>query len=603
MNDLLRMRNVHLRYGTNHALNGVDFHLREGEIHALVGENRSGKTSLMRVLAGEVRPNRGEIRVRNKAVTLHRPLDAVAAGIGIVHQKRQIIPNLNAVEFIFARQLPRVWFRFRQYGEFVRRAREILERIGFSSINLVVPIGTLPEAEQLAVEFARIVAWDPQIVVLDEVARRQNRVEMDRLFELMQGFRDAGKGVVYITNDLNEVFEIADRVTVMAEGHRKSTDLVKNLDRMRLIRLAFNLAVDQQDDATPLALRQFNETVIRDLPVGVFIVDHDDRVFYTNEEAARICGASTGTITGTAIDAVLLHHAGNAASDIASTMRSNAKGAWEGIPFGCAPVARVQSNTIRDDENAIIGRVILVQDTTLNRSVAEYLARTEKLASTAELAAGVAHEINNPLGTIRNYIEILKLRKLDEDTTDKLERITREMDRIVEIIGSLLSFSRVQPARYEIVFLQDLLDEVVTLMNHRFAEKRVALNQTYADEPIFARVDENRMKQVFINILANALDATLEGDSVTIGIAVDRDPQPWSAVVTVEDSGCGIVPDAREQIFAPFFSTKTNKTNTGLGLSISKHIVENHDGTIEIDSVTGERTTVTVRLPFCEEPE
>ncbi len=596
MPELIRMGGIHLVYGSTPVLCGADFQLNSGEIHALIGERRCGKSSLMRILAGEIQPQKGTIMLEGKAVNFSHPHGAVNAGIGMVHQNLQILPNLNAVENIFTRTLPKIWGTFHKYARFVQDARTILARIGQGGINLAAAVGTLPIAQQQAVEIARIIALNPRVVILDQIAERLNETEMERLIRLMQEFRNEGRGIIYITENVNEVFEVADRVTVLEDGYRKSTEDVADLDRLKLVRMAFNLALDQQKSVAPVMLRQFNESVIRDLPVGVLIFDQKDRLFHANEEAERLCGRTQLELSGLSLESILDVNVGSHAADILNAIDQSIKRVWEGVRFGSEEFTRIQTDIIQDENFAVLGRVLLVQDATLDQTMAEYLTKAEKLESTAAIAAGVAHEVNNPLATIRNYVEILRMKNTDADMGDKLSRISTELDRIVEIISSLLSFSKIRKENRELVNLQELLRETETLLRHRFRAKNISVKLDNPAAPIIVKADENRLKQVLVNILVNSIEATLEGGSVLI--ALQPNPQEETISISIRDNGSGIPQHTVGQIFQPFFSTKASRTNTGLGLSICRHIVEAHGGTMKVDSAVGEYTDMQVILPM-----
>lgn len=517
------------------------------------------------------------------------------AGIGMVHQNLQIIPPLNTVENVYGRQLPHVWIGYKRYGRYVEQVRKLLAGMGLVDIDLWIPAGRLPEAQQQMVEIARIVALNPQILILDEVSHRLNQSEMERLLEIIHRFRDSGRAVVYVTQNLNEVFEIADRVTVLSNGHRKSTNVVGELDRLKLVRIAFNLALEQREDPAAFGLSQFSETVIRDLPIGVLIFDDQDTVFQANEEAGRLCGREASDLAGLQLGEILDRNMTVHRQEVLDAVRDRAQRRWDSVEFGQARFARVQTNTIRDADHRILGRVLLVQDAILDDSINEYLARAEKMQSTAALAAGVAHEINNPLATIRNFVELLKLKEVEDAKLDKLQRISAEMDRIVEIVSSLLSFSRVRPESRQPMDIIALAREVVTLLGHRIRRSSLDLNVVVPDEPITINADENRIKQVLINVLANSIEATLDGDTVTL--SVSRIEAAEAVRITVRDSGSGIPESARDQIFQPFYTTKASKTSTGLGLSICKHIVESHGGRIDVESTPGEFTEFRIVLP------
>ena len=240
---------------------------------------------------------------------------------------------------------------------------------------------------------------------------------------------------------------------------------------------------------------------------------------------------------------------------------------------------------------------MLIEDTSKERYFNEYLLRTEKIASIAGLAAGVAHEINNPLGIIQNYVTFLKDQKLGKENLERLGKVESELERIVDIIENLLSFSKLKKLPVKRINLAAVLDDVMLLVGHQLKEKHVRLlwaNPQQSDVSILG--DENRLKQVFINLIVNSIEAVVfEG---TIELTLMAHPGEAYVEVSISDDGYGIPEDIMTRIFDPFFSTKVGKKNSGLGLSICQHIIESHQGILTCES--GEKTTFNVRLPMLE---
>ncbi|RKX88832.1 MAG: histidine kinase, partial [Spirochaetes bacterium] len=229
---LLQMRNIHYSYGGFEALRGVDLDIHSGEIHALVGEHRAGKSTLMRILGGNLIPQRGEILLKGRPLQFYSPQDAMSRGIGMVYQSIMIIPSLNAIENIYSGRMPGAWLGYRRYGKMLTESRRLLKELG-QEIDLLAPLFELSVAQQQMVEIARILSMSPDILILDEISNRLNDEELVHLFRILADFRKAGKSIIYITQNFDEIFELADRVTVLQDGYRKSTELVADLDRMR----------------------------------------------------------------------------------------------------------------------------------------------------------------------------------------------------------------------------------------------------------------------------------------------------------------------------------------------------------------------------------
>ena len=232
------------------------------------------------------------------------------------------------------------------------------------------------------------------------------------------------------------------------------------------------------------------------------------------------------------------------------------------------------------------------------------LALSEKLASIGTLAAGVSHEINNPIGVIANKVQILRYRLQDGDAPAKLlaelDVIDKHARRVAQITAGLLQFSRETPFELRPLDVPHLLREAADLVRVPFRHAEVELQCEPRDLPpgVVAVGSANHLLQVLINILLNAKDASRAGGRVELDCAVVG----GDVVLRVRDHGVGIAPEHLAKIFDPFFTTKDVDKGTGLGLAISHGIVERHRGRIEVASEPGRGTTFTVVLPTAGAP-
>ncbi|MBI5478654.1 MAG: HAMP domain-containing protein [Deltaproteobacteria bacterium] len=230
------------------------------------------------------------------------------------------------------------------------------------------------------------------------------------------------------------------------------------------------------------------------------------------------------------------------------------------------------------------------------KSSRDQMVRTANLVAAGKLAAGVAHEINNPLTGILSYAEdLLESAAPDDARREDYAIIVRETLRCRGLVRNLLDFARQTGPELTAARLDRVVEDTVRLVHKQAAFRNVSIEQQHEPGLPQARVDPKQMQQVLLNLLVNAAEAMPQGGRVTITTAAG--PEPAMAVVTVSDTGSGIPGDIRERIFEPFFSTKGGKTD-GFGLAISWSIVQGHGGTIEVDSAVGRGTTFRIRLPL-----
>jgi rhamnose transport system ATP-binding protein len=223
-------------YAGVRALKGVSFDLHAGEVHALVGENGAGKSTLIKVMTGAVAADSGSIDVAGRRVTHMEPHAARALGIAAIYQQPALFPHLTVAENIaLTLESASVWRRV-DWNARRRRARDLLNRVG-ARINPDRSVETLSMPEQQIVEIARAIGADARVLIMDEPTASLDEREVEHLFAVIARLREHGTGIVYISHRLEEVFTIADRITVLRDGESVGTWLTNEIDRPQLIRL------------------------------------------------------------------------------------------------------------------------------------------------------------------------------------------------------------------------------------------------------------------------------------------------------------------------------------------------------------------------------
>ena len=232
---LLEMRGIVKSFPGVQALRGVDLSLRTGEVLALLGENGAGKSTLMKVLGGAHRADEGTLSIDGRVTPFDSPLDSRNAGVAVIYQEFNLVPGLTAVENIFlGQEVTRAGFVARKQER--ERAAALFKRLGVE-IDLDVPCRRLTTAQQQLVEIAKALAFDARIIVMDEPSAALTSHEVERLFEIIRDLKRHGIGIIYISHRLDEVFTVADRVTVLRDGRNVGERPVAQITRNQMIEL------------------------------------------------------------------------------------------------------------------------------------------------------------------------------------------------------------------------------------------------------------------------------------------------------------------------------------------------------------------------------
>ena len=229
----------------------------------------------------------------------------------------------------------------------------------------------------------------------------------------------------------------------------------------------------------------------------------------------------------------------------------------------------------------------------------QQLWQAAKLATMGELAASIAHELNNPLATINLHLEsLIEEAPAASPGARRLQVIEQEVDRMAHLVANLLQFSRPGQQQISTLDVHEELEKTLEIIQYVFRKNRIGVEQAFAAELPMIQADRQKLRQVFLNLIVNACDAMPQGGTLTVratpGTLGDGAP---AVVLEFLDTGCGIPPDILPRVMDPFFSTKPEGQGTGLGLAICRRIVQEHGGTVVISSVLNSGTAVRLVFP------
>lgn len=261
-------------------------------------------------------------------------------------------------------------------------------------------------------------------------------------------------------------------------------------------------------------------------------------------------------------------------------------------PDGAERVVSLSSAAVRASSGKSLGGITVISDVTRQQQLEQNLIRAERLAAIGELAASLAHEIKNPLAGISGAMEIIKERfAADDPDRDIMDEIQHQIRRLDSTVRDLLVYARPTPPDKMPTSIEELIDAVLTVLARERQLQPLQIIKHYPDEPVPLNIDPDQMEQVFMNIVLNAAQAMTKPGQLVIRLTTE---EGWFRV-SFADNGPGMLQEVARRAFEPFFTTKTR--GTGLGLSICRKIVEAHGGRMELQTVLGGGTAITVKLP------
>ena len=602
--ELLRLEHVSLDYGQVMALRDVSLTLHRGTIHAVVGEHGAGKSSLGLVISGNVRPLRGSVEVAGRSFEWLSTRQAHRLGIEMVHQQVPLNGFFSVAENIFFLDKSLARRGIISQRQLVHQARSVLEERGFS-LDPSALVKNLNLPDRVLTSILAALQKRPRLLILDEALEKLSSADLPRVLDALREMKAAGMTVLFITHRIDDVYDVADRVSIVKNGEVLVTDEVGQIDKMNLLRLTYTQIYSlDQVGARKREFNQFlkyNEAVLLNLPVNLIVVDAEERVKIVNERCKEYFRLEGVAYASQPLAALLGAANREPLGLIREAFGSEEGGAFYHVPLVIAGVET--ANNLRTlpiyDEARLIGNIIIIEDVTEFDRLQKHVILSEKLASVGLLAAGVAHEINNPLEIVYNYLKYLKFSFDDARLHQTVDELQEEIAYIARIVRDLLSLSGTTPVERAEIDVNDLIGSTISLLRHSARDKGIRILFTPAEETLSLTVNRDEIKQVILNLVKNSFEAMPGGGEIHIDTGRGTDDLGREcADIVVSDTGPGIPEADLGHVFVPFYSTrKGSGENVGLGLSICYGIVKRHAGTMTVRNLERAGCQFTIRLP------
>ncbi|MDE0264980.1 MAG: ATP-binding protein [Bryobacterales bacterium] len=469
------------------------------------------------------------------------------------------------------------------------------------------------------------VAWDSPRRIESLESEEGSRVRSFSVAEHSSNVRDGSSGVFGMWHFVPCL--LRNRLLVwIGLGRTKAGDLLTSEDVALAETVSSPLAIALENSRLYASLqaratqyqrlKDFNENIVESLSVGIVVLDMEGRVQIWNTQLELALHISRENAVGRLVDEML-------PASLVERIDSCVDGSGSGTVHKFLLRSHELPEEFRPQDPADnadrvinlavaplvakgfepVGRLLIVDDVTERVELEEAVLQADRLSSVGLLAAGVAHEVNTPLAVISTYSQMLADRfGTGSEEAKLLGKMTEQTFRASEIVNSLLDFSRTSGAEMTRCDLNRAISDTLELISPQLRKARVQL-ELRLDASAIIRANRGKLQQVLLNLFLNARDAMPDGGAlrVTTRTAADANSEA-RAHVLVSDTGIGIEPELQRRIFDPFFTTKDSRRGTGLGLAVSYGIVQEHSGTITVQSTPGAGTTFTLEFPLAEQP-
>jgi PAS domain S-box-containing protein len=441
-------------------------------------------------------------------------------------------------------------------------------------------------------------------IVLDELHRVRPTAQLQRVMRQLDSLQIALAMGIFARDQL---------AGVMLLGPRKSGRIYGSVEQNALQVLCGQLAVAIENAELFTEVQNakiYNETLLENLTSGVIAVGTDERITVFNNEAGQITHLNSQDMLDRSLDELpeplreplrTTLATGESQENRELILRSDSE----------AVIIRASTSIFHGQDRQVLGALMVLTDITAIKRLELQIRRSDRLASLGTLSAGMAHEIKNPLVSIKTFAQLLPERYQDSDFRETFSNlIGHEIDRIDSLVNQLLRFARPAKPHLKPMHVHEVLEKSLLLIGHRLFQKDIKLTRSWEANVDTIRADADQLEQVFLNFFLNAMDAMKRGGELNVSTQI-RTGEEWVATIaegngdgqpqevlriTIRDTGEGIRTEDVPHVFDPFFSTKDY--GTGLGLSVVHGIIQEHGGQIEVESELKKGTAFHILLPL-----
>ena len=599
--DFLSIENVKKQIDNEVVLRKINLSFKKGQIHAVVGDHGSGKTILCNILAGREKFTKGKIKYDDKVFFPNNYRGLKKLPIQVVPQTLNLLNNFTVANNLFIPDLIRNWFPSGK-KELIKKAKAYFEEYSID-IDPTTMVDNLSISESQLIVILRAFIRDPEIILLDSPFDLLTAKHTEHVKQLLIREKEKGKTIIYFTNRIEYLERFADTISILKKGTLIWNSSITDIDRMNILKMCYTEISLNDDRLTSdqeiYELFKFNEAILHNLPISIIVADQMYNIRLLNKMGKQFFNIEDSASETYNLKKIINENNPEVWDEIEKLFDSesiheiyNLKLLYNNETFNlyikCFPVS---------DSLSVIGHMLLIQDVSKQETLREQVILSEKLASVGLLAAGVAHEINNPLEIVYNIISYLKYNTKDADQLDLLEDLEEEVTLIKQIVSNLISFSDTSKVKAEVFDVNELIGKLINLIKYNAKYRKVSINQSLRDE-ISISADKTEIRQVLLNLFKNSLEAMPDGGIINVETSIIEEKDRKWCLIRSSDTGYGIDESILKNIFLPFYSTKNKQgQNMGLGLSVSYGIIQKYRGTMDVKNLkTG--CEFVIKLPL-----